>query len=351
MDPITHAALGASVAQAAFGRRLSRGAALVGLVAAMAPDLDVFIPSGGDPVSGLIYHRNFTHGLAFIPVGGLLCALPFLWLKTFRDSRPYVLGASVVAYATHGLLDAFTSYGTQLLWPFSDRRVGWDWIGIVDPAYTVPLIVGVVWALLARRRRAAVVALVVSSVYMCFGGWQHQRAVSAQRTLAESRGHAIEHGRAIPAPGALVMWRSVYTSGGRLYVDGLRVPYAGATLAREGGSERVATFEELPEAARSHADTRRVYDVFVWFADGLATPLEGRAGVLGDQRYAADMSSLTPLWGMDFGASPTDTPRRWRPSDGGSSNFAGRLWQSLLRGDPGYQPLDSVRDAPRGVLP
>ena len=39
------------------------------------------------------------------------------------------------------LLDAATSYGTRLFWPFSDERAGWDWIAIVDPAFTVPLLV------------------------------------------------------------------------------------------------------------------------------------------------------------------------------------------------------------------
>ena len=342
MDPVTQGALGAAAAQAAFGRRLPRAAALVGAAAGMAADLDVLLPSGGDPVAGLIYHRHFTHSLLFIPIGGLLASLPFVWWKWFRGARLQVVGAAVAAYATHGLLDAFTSYGTLLLWPFSDRRVAWDWIGIVDPAYTLPLIVGVVWALLRGRRRAAVAALLVSSAYMCFGGWQHRRALGAQRALAEARGHPVEHGRVMPAPGALLMWRSVYASGGRLYVDGLRLPYAGEALAREGGSGRVASFDELPEAARGRVDSRRVYDVFVWFADGLVTPLDGRASVLGDQRFAADMSSMTPLWGMDFGTSPSDTPRRWRPPGGGLGGFAGRLWQSLIRGDPGYVPVRLV---------
>ena len=348
MDPVTQGALGAAAAQAVFGRRLPRAAALVGAAAGMAADLDVFIPSGGDPVSGIIYHRHFTHSLLFIPLGGLLCALPFVWWKTFKGSRPHVVGASAVAYATHGLLDAFTSYGTLLLWPFSDRRVAWDSIGIVDPAFTLPLLVGVVWAALARRRRAALVALLVSAAYMCFGGWQHQRALSAQRALAEARGHAIEHGRATPAPGALLMWRSVYVAGGRLYVDGLRVPYFAETLVKEGGSERVAAFEDLPAGTRGRPDTRRVYDVFVWFADGLVTPVEGRAGVLGDQRFAAEVSSRAPLWGMDFGTSPSDEPRRWRGAGGGRGGFAGRVWQSLIQGEPGYRPLASV---PRNVAP
>ena len=47
---------------------------------------------------------------------------------------------------THPLLDAFTVYGTQILLPFSDYPVGWSTLFIIDPLYTLPLVVGVVAA-------------------------------------------------------------------------------------------------------------------------------------------------------------------------------------------------------------
>jgi inner membrane protein len=349
MDPVTQGAIGAAAAQAVFGRKLPRAAALIGFAAGMAADLDVFIPTGGDPVGSLIYHRHFTHSLIFIPIGGLIASLPFIWWKQFKEHRLEVFGAATLAYATHGLLDAFTNYGTLLFYPFSDYRVSWDLIGIIDPAFTVPLLIGMIWTIFTKRPQAARIGLLTAALYMCFAGWQHYRAEEAQQTLAETRGHPVQHSRVMPAPGSLLMWRSVYVSGERLYVDGARVPYFGETMAREGGSAPIAAFEDLPEEIRVRPDTRRVFDVFSWFADGLISPVEGETNVFGDQRFGSGWDGLTPLWGMDFGSSGTDEPERWRPPDSGRRGFAGEIWRSLFQAPPGYSPVGEIISAPEDL--
>ena len=84
MDPFTHALLGASVAQFAFGRRLPRRAWLIGAGAGLVPDLDFFIRSASDPLLNIELHRQFTHALAFIPVGGALSGLPWMLRRRAR---------------------------------------------------------------------------------------------------------------------------------------------------------------------------------------------------------------------------------------------------------------------------
>src|SRR5262249_46122287 len=273
MDTITHGALGAAAAQSALSRRLPRGAGLVGAVGGMAADLDIFIYSFNDPTVSWTFHRHFTHSLIFIPLGGLIVALPFLLMKRFKDHKREVVLAAIIGYATHGLLDAFTSYGTQLLWPFTNLRVAWDWIGIVDPVYTIPLWIGVIWTARTRDPKAVRVALLLTSLYICFGGWQHHRAVEMQKQLAAMRGHEIEHSRVMPEPGWLVFWRSVFISNGRLYADGIETRWFNSTLALEGGSADVATVDDLPASAQSNAGARRRFAVLNWFADGLIAPI------------------------------------------------------------------------------
>ncbi|MCY4095570.1 MAG: metal-dependent hydrolase [Gammaproteobacteria bacterium] len=118
----------------------------------MAPDLDVFISSDVDPLLFLMFRRQFTHSLVFIPTGALIvagCVFPFL--RKSIDFR-YVYLACLLGYATHGLLDACTSYGTQLFWPFTDYRVTWNNVSVLDPAFTVPLLLAVIAGLIWRRR-------------------------------------------------------------------------------------------------------------------------------------------------------------------------------------------------------
>ncbi len=343
MDTITQGVLGAAAAQAALSRRMPRGAGLIGAVGGMAADLDVFISSFNDPTVGWTFHRHFTHSLIFIPIGGLIAALPFLWMKRFRDFRLEVMLAATIGYATHGLLDAFTSYGTQLLWPFTNLRVAWDWIGIVDPIYTITLLIGVIWTARTKQPKAVRIALLLASLYLCFGGWQHHRAVEAQRQLAAMRGHQIEHSRVMPAPGWLLFWRSVYVAKGQLYADGIKTRWFGSTLALEGGFADLTTFDDLPPNVQSNAEARRRFDIFKWFADGLIAPIEGSPNAHGDMRITAMVESLMPLWGLQFDPS-SGAASRWSPPPSQRREL-GRTIRSLVFGDPRYKPLPELRAA------
>ena len=133
MDPLSQGVLGAAVAASAARREQLKLAAVCGVFGGMAPDLDILIRSASDPLMGIEYHRHFTHSLAFIPFGGVLVAA-FLWLVRFRrEAIPFgtILLFTTLGLATHGLLDAATSYGTRLYWPFSDARVSWNIISIL----------------------------------------------------------------------------------------------------------------------------------------------------------------------------------------------------------------------------
>ena len=140
MDPLTQATLGSAVAETVADRRRFPAVALAGAVAGLAPDLDVLIRSSTDPLLYLEYHRQFTHALIFIPFGAGICTLLLHPLLRKRLSLRETGLACLLGYASHGLLDACTSYGTQLFWPFSDMRVAWNWISVVDPIFSLPLL-------------------------------------------------------------------------------------------------------------------------------------------------------------------------------------------------------------------
>ena len=341
MDTFTHGLLGAAAAQAIFGKTLPRSAGVIGFVAGMAPDLDLFLGSGTDPVASILFHRQFTHSLLFIPLGALLVSLLCIWMKPFKGARPAVYGAAFVGYGLHGLLDACTSYGTLLLWPFSYQRVAWDIIAIVDPIFSLTLLAGVLCTLAAQRPRAARVAVCCAALYLGFGLWQLHRATMVQDQLAAARGQVIEHRRVMPLPGSLMSWRAVYIAAGQIYVDGVWVPWWNSTLVKPGGATRLAIFDLLPRAMAERDGTRRVFEVFAWFADGLIAPIDGVPSTIGDMRYAAEASSLMPLWGMQFDEQ-WEGPIRWRPPNSSRARIVTNIWHSLLDQHPDYRPVDEV---------
>ena len=155
MDPLSHAVLGAAAAQSTALTSRMRAVAVAAAVGSLAPDLDVLIRSSGDPVLTLEYHRQFTHALLFVPVGALACAaLVFYFVRAnLTFAQTYL--ACLTGYLCHPFLDAFTTYGTELFWPFSGVRVAWNTIAVADFAFTVPLVVlvALAWSIITRGAR------------------------------------------------------------------------------------------------------------------------------------------------------------------------------------------------------
>ncbi|MDQ8204173.1 metal-dependent hydrolase [Pelagicoccus sp. SDUM812003] len=299
MDPVSQGALGATAAALGAKKDEVRLAALVGWIGGMLADADVFIRSSEDPLLQIEYHRHFTHSLLFIPVGGLIAAgllFPFL-RKRISFARLYLY--SLFGYATSGLLDACTSYGTQLLWPFSDMRVAWNIISIIDPIYTGALLLGLGLACFRKRRKWVVVSAAFSIAYLLVGVAQNHRATRLLEELAESRGHQeIEKLTVKPSFANLLLWRGIYSYDGRFYIDAIRVPFWGEGRVYEGvDTERVAVeplLQGLSETSALAHDLRR----FDHFSDGYLVWHPERPEVLGDARYAMVPDSDLPLWGI-----------------------------------------------------
>ena len=175
MDPLTQGLLGATIGQAAYGRRLGRSAIVWGALGGMLPDIDV-VASAAGPMGEFLYHRGPTHSLWFGPVSGALLGY-WLWQHGRQRGAPGTradwVGLMILAIFTHPLLDLFTTYGTQLLSPLSNHRFALDAVAIIDPIYTLMLVgaVGVGawrgWGAEASRT-CAWVALVLSTAYLFY---------------------------------------------------------------------------------------------------------------------------------------------------------------------------------------
>lgn len=330
MDTITQGLLGAAAAQALLGRRIGRRAWLYGAVGGMVPDLDILIRSPGDPLVGWRFHRHFTHSLAFIPVGGVISALPWILRERFASQRRDIVLATTAGYATHALLDAFTSYGTMLLWPFSDARIAWSCVAIVDPIYTGILAVGVYLAARRVTMRPARLALLLSSLYLLLGFVQRSRALEAARGLAAARGHVVERIDAYPSPPTNLMWRTTYLSEGRVWVDGVRLPWWGPATTRAGGSVALATEPALPAAVRDDPRTREGFLVFHWFARGWVAWEPEHPDVVGDLRYGQRDTSTSSMWGVRLRPGETEAVGSYRAPMG---DALAQRWDALMGRD------------------
>ena len=298
MDIVTQGLLGAAFAQAGSRANEARLATSVGFFAPLLADADVLIQSSKDPLLYLEYHRHFSHSLLFIPLGALLASL-LLWpllrkRLAFRRSYLYAL----LGYATAGFLDACTSYGTHLLWPFTDDRIAWSIISIFDPIFSLALIVAILFGFLKHRPNAARIGIMFSVAYLSLGVIQQDRAESVIQMQAQQRGHIAERLVVKPTIGNLLLWRTVYEADGLYHVDGVRVGLPGNSELFTGQSVQAFNINrDLPQLSNQstlYSDIER----FRRFSDGFLAWHPELPNVLGDVRYAMIPTSIRPLWGI-----------------------------------------------------
>ena len=222
MDTVTQALLGMAVGQAVFGRRLRGQALLWGAVGGALPDLDTLVAAPFGSFATLVHHRGISHSLLFGPVVGSLLGYAF-WRRRVRHPVQHSerlidwMGLWVLAIVTHPLLDLFTTYGTQLLTPLSNHRFAVNGIGILDPIYTLLLLVAVVVGVVTLRRPfigkwAAWAALGLTSCYLVYGVYLNHVAARLARDQLRGENVHFEQIRAYPTVLQLWLRRVVATS-------------------------------------------------------------------------------------------------------------------------------------------
>lgn len=180
MDSLTQIVLGAACGEVALGKKIGNKAMLFGAIGGTIPDLDVFIGPWlySNEIDAMAFHRGFMHSITFAILGSFL----FGWI-TFRLYNSGVRKGSTslknwiwlyfLSIFTHPILDCFTPYGTQLFLPFSNYRVAFNNIAVVDPLYTVPFLLCLLVTLFYNRKNKNRVkwvqlGIIISSIYMIF---------------------------------------------------------------------------------------------------------------------------------------------------------------------------------------
>lgn len=169
MDSLTQVLLGIATAEVIAGRQLKNRTFLYGAILGTIPDLDVGVGLFMDPVSGVAIHRGLSHSLFFF-----VCLSPILgWLISKLEHGKITIQRSIIlaffGLFTHVILDAFTSWGTQILWPLPER-FALKTIFVIDPLYSIPLLISLIDVFRTRvdllRRKYVFRGLFISSAYL-----------------------------------------------------------------------------------------------------------------------------------------------------------------------------------------
>ena len=214
MDSLTQLAFGAACGEALLGHKVGKKALVWGAILGTLPDLDVFIPLGG-PVNDFVYHRGFSHSLTLLALLSPLVA--WLIVKIHSDTRHHYRRWCLMVFIVFEaavLLDLLTIYGTQIFWPFDTTPRAVPILFIIDPLFTLPILLGVTAALVFKRRnsfghRVNTAGLALSLAYLV---WAFGVGEFIERRVTEklARQH-VSYSRfvASPAPFTTLLWRVV----------------------------------------------------------------------------------------------------------------------------------------------
>lgn len=348
MDSLTQFTLGAAVTVALLGRNAGpRKAVLIGGLLGTLPDLDVFIPYE-DPVDSFVLHRGathsiFVHALATPIIGEALVRV----IGDLRAHRARVYATVLLVLVSHAVIDAMTVYGTRIFWPVLPDPVGVGSIFIIDPLYTVPILIPVIWALCVRSwtprlKRVLSAGLIFSSGYMASTVALQAYVENRARTMFVEAGVKPDKVFALAAPFNTVLWKVIAIDEKHyhnLYLslfDGNRNP---AIYSHARRPDLLTCLDGAPAVQK-----------LIWFSDGYL-----RARETDGQILVADLRmGLTPNYVFQFavgqeadGRIEAVPPTRYlasrRSEDGDWAWLVDRLW-----GRPAERKVENGMAEPAG---
>jgi inner membrane protein len=233
-------------------------------------------------------------------------------------------------YATHGLLDACTTYGTLLLWPFSDARIAWNTVSVVDPLFTLPLLGFVIAAGVKKSQLIGRLGVAWVAFYLSIGVIQEERAMAAGEALASQRGHSPAVVSAKPSFGNLLLWKTVYEYDGQFWVDAVRA--GGDVTVMQGDHVKrldlTAAFPWLDPESQQARDVER----FRWFSNDYLAVDRDDPFLIVDMRYSHLPNEIKGLWGIRLDPDATEDQHvTWLARRNADSERFEQLW-TMLKG-------------------
>ena len=316
MDLITQGLLGAVVGQVGFQRHLGKRAILWGGVVGLLPDADVIVAKyASNPMAMELIHRGLTHSVFFalvmaIPLGMALYHVDH-WVTTKRDV--YTHAEQITTWSllcfwaliTHPILDLFTTFGTQLLAPFSNHRFGLNAIPIIDPVYSVPLMVSIAVGLAVPRKSFIVssTTLFFTSAYLLLGIAQHDKALDVARHFCAQNKLNCSRIEAFPLLPTIFAQRLWVQTNDAVYISEY------STWTKKCKPWVAQAIAEVPAPIREH-NAFKTYD---WFTKGIYVTkdqtahgfcvIDSRFGLLSHQpfgRFCMCINNDTVVKNVDY---------------------------------------------------
>ena len=340
MDTLTQIALGATIAEVGFRHKLGGKAVLLGAACGLAPDLDMLASLGGE-FATMVHHRGITHSLLALTVMAPLAG--YAGYRWTGRREPWLSWTHLAFWAlvTHPLLDLFTTYGTQLFAPLTDRRFALDAVSVFDLVCSLPLWGVTIWSLIRirrppdpRRRWVSAAALVYFTGYLFLGLGLSQATVHRAEKQLRADGFTPVEVRTSPTFLVTGAWRVVARNKRGDLRLGIASSYAGDRIT-------FRRFDRPADPLVNTALTSPRGKMFQWFTGGMLRARveslrRGRRVVLEDARFGlvSDLSVAVFRVGFEYDKAGQlrRVTRLSRPTDIHVGKELNAWWKAISTG-------------------
>jgi inner membrane protein len=211
MDSLTQIVVGIATAEACLGKQLKNRTFIYGAIFATIPDLDVFVGKLFDPITAISIHRSFSHSIIFYLIASLFFGAILYVIEQGKVKIFQAINACFFIFLTHSLLDAFTTWGTQIFWPLP-YRVAIKSIFVVDIFYTIPWIICLVMVYKNKQTRMRIkwlkIGFYISSLYLLLGVFTKLYVTNKFETVLKQQN--IEYSDIIVKPtfSNIILWNA-----------------------------------------------------------------------------------------------------------------------------------------------
>lgn len=242
---------------------------------------------------------------------------------------------------THPVLDSFTNFGTQVWQPFSDYRVQWNTVSVVDPGYTLPFMAFLIIAMFfGRSSRTRLIlcwiGIVWSCGYLAFTYWHKQRFNTIfEKTLAD-KGLSYKRYMSNPTIFNNTVWYGLAETDTTFYFG---------LYGFNDREEKVQPLSIIPKNREMLAEVppdSRAMRFLNWFSDGYynVVPYKGdtlqvndlRFGLIGDSLRTRNYVFPFLLFKNEKGEWDVKQNNRNRESVDENKDAFGQLFKRVLHG-------------------
>ena len=267
MDSITQATLGALCGEVILGRKLGNKAVLWGALFGTLPDLDIIAYPFLSFAEQLMWHRGFSHSILMTFIATFL----FGWLMHRKYAKEGLSFKRLsffifLTWGTHILIDCFNTYGTQIMEPFSHDRFSINNISIMDPFFTVPLIIGLIAIAFMNRlspKRIKIGWIVTGWLCVYFSLSLIVKYVAGNEFEQRLADNDITYNKMMTAPtiGNIFLWRMVARDDEHFYVSYWSI------FDGKSDTDKINKFKQGHELDEQFKDSED-FQTMIWFAQG-----------------------------------------------------------------------------------